>query len=150
MGPIAGERIVIGQLQVIFYASADETNSHADVFEVIVPEGARVPVPHHHVEVDEVVYALEGTLTYSVAGQVYKLRAGDRVLAPKGVEHHFANLDPGAARFLSVLTPAKIGRDYFREMAALINAGGPPDPAKLKETMLRHGLVPSPPRPTSS
>jgi hypothetical protein len=28
-------------------------------------------------------------------------------------------------------------------MAAL-SAGGAPDPAKMKETMLRHGLVPQP------
>lgn len=146
MGPIAAEHIRAGQLEIIFFSSAEQTDGHADVFEVVVPEGARVPAPHHHVEVDETVYALEGTLTYSVAGTAYKLRAGDQVFAPKGVEHHFANLDAGTARFLSVLTPAKIGRAYFREMAEAINAGGPPDLAKLKAIMLRHGLVPSPPR----
>jgi quercetin dioxygenase-like cupin family protein len=140
------ERIRAGQLEIIFYASAEQTAGHADVFEVVVPEGARVPVAHHHVEVDEVVYVLEGTLTYSLAGAAHALTAGQHLLAPKGVEHHFANLHAGTARFLSVLTPAKIGRGYFREMAALINAGGPPDVVKLKETMLRHGLVPSPPR----
>lgn len=32
---------------------------------------------------------------------------------------------------------------YFQEMAALLSAGAP-DPAKMKETMLRHGLIPAP------
>jgi quercetin dioxygenase-like cupin family protein len=146
MGVIAGETIRAGQLDIIFFASEEETRGHADVFEVVVPEGARVPAPHHHVEVDELAYVLEGTLTYTLAGVAHPLRAGQSILVPKGVEHQFANLHPGRARFMSVLTPAKIGRAYFREMAAIINAGGPPDMAKIKETMLRHGLVPAAPR----
>jgi hypothetical protein len=36
-----------------------------------------------------------------------------------------------------------LGPGYFREVAALV-AGGAPDPAKMKEVMLRHGLVPAP------
>jgi hypothetical protein len=36
-----------------------------------------------------------------------------------------------------------LGPEYFREMAALID-GGTPDLAKMKETMLRYGLVPAP------
>lgn len=146
MGPITGEHIRIGQLEIIFYASAADNGGHADVFEVVVPEGARVPVPHHHVEVDEVAFVLEGTVTYSLASKPYALGPGERIFAPKGIEHHFANLHAGKVRFLSVLTPATIGPAYFRDMADAINAGGPPDIAKLKDIMLRHGLVPSPPR----
>ncbi|NDR75258.1 cupin domain-containing protein, partial [Klebsiella pneumoniae] len=37
--------------------------------------------------------------------------------------------------------PGALGPQYFREMAALLT-GGAPDPAKMKETMLRYGLVP--------
>jgi hypothetical protein len=36
-----------------------------------------------------------------------------------------------------------LGPGYFREIAALV-AEGAPDPAKLKDIMLRHGLVPVP------
>jgi hypothetical protein len=42
-----------------------------------------------------------------------------------------------------VLTPGVLGPEYFREIAALV-ANGTPDPAAVKETMLRHGLVPAP------
>jgi hypothetical protein len=39
--------------------------------------------------------------------------------------------------------PGILGPAYFREMAALV-ANGPPDLSKVKETMLRYGLVPVP------
>lgn len=149
MGPIEAEHILAGGIEVIFLASEEQTRGHADVFEVVIAEGARVPAPHLHVEVDEVAYVLEGTVTYSLAGVPHTLGAGETIFIPKGAEHHFANLHPGKARFLCVLTPAKIGRDYFREVAAVINAGGPPDISKIKEIMLRHGLVPSAPRATA-
>ncbi len=144
MGPIKGEEIRLGQILVTFFASGEETEGHADVFEVLVPPGARVPIAHHHVEVDEVVYVLEGILTYRVGETPYEVNAGDRVFAPKGVEHHFANLHGSPARFLSILTPAKIGPKFFREVAGLA-AAGPPAPALVAEAMLRHGLVPAAP-----
>jgi quercetin dioxygenase-like cupin family protein len=130
---------------VTFFASGVETGGHADIFEVAVPEGAKVPVAHHHVEVDELVYVLEGTLTYTLGGVAHELRAGQQLFAPKGVVHHFANLHPGTARFLSVLTPATIGPKFFREVAELAT-GGPPDPAGVGRVMLKHGLVPAVPR----
>ncbi|MGH6673724.1 MAG: hypothetical protein ACRECE_02030 [Xanthobacteraceae bacterium] len=36
-----------------------------------------------------------------------------------------------------------IGRGYFEAMAEAINVPGKPDMAKVKEIMLRHGLVPA-------
>lgn len=72
--------------------------------------------------------------------------AGDKLFAPKGVVHHFANHHATPARFLSVLTPAAIGPKFFREMAALAT-GGPPDPAKVGAVMVKHGLVPGVPTP---
>lgn len=139
------ETIRLGPLTVTFFATAHETGGHADIFEVSVPEGAKVPVAHHHVEVDELVYALEGTLTYTLDGVVHELRPGQQLLAPKGIVHHFANNHSGTARFLSVLTPATIGPAFFREAAELA-AGGPPDPAAVGRVMLKHGLVPVAPR----
>jgi hypothetical protein len=39
------------------------------------------------------------------------------------------------------LTSKQRGTDYFREMAAIADAGGPPDLEKIKAVMTRHGLV---------
>lgn len=140
------ETIRIGQLTLQFFATGVETGGHADVFEVTVPPGAKVPVAHHHVEVDELVYALEGTTTYTLGGVVHELRPGQQLFAPKGVVHHFANKHDGTARFLSVLTPATIGPKFFRAVAELA-VGGPPDPARVRDVMLQHGLVPAPAAP---
>ena len=146
MGRIEPELIRLGQLSVQFFASGADNDGHADVFEVTVPPGARVPIAHHHVEVDELVYGLAGVTTYTLGGVAHELRAGDKLFAPKGVVHHFANLHGETARFLSVLTPATIGPKFFREVAALA-AGGPPNPAKVGAVMLKHGLVPATPPP---
>lgn len=47
-----------------------------------------------------------------------------------------------------ILTP-DIGAGYFREVAAAMGAGGPPDRTKLLEVMERYGLVPGAPARSS-
>ena len=111
------------------------------------PPGARVPAPHYHERVDEVAYGLEGSLTFTVGGRNTPIAPGDRCFIPRGSVHHFVNAGTEPTRTLSVLTPAMIGPAYFRDMAALFAAGGPPDPARVAETMRRHGLIVVPPDP---
>jgi hypothetical protein len=48
------------------------------------------------------------------------------------------------ARALIVLSP-DIGAQYFKDVAALVNAGGPPDKAALAAVMSRYGLLPPAP-----
>jgi len=67
---------------------------------------------------------------------------GESCFAPRGAVHGFNNLKQTEAKALAMVTPALIGPDYFQEMAAIVNAGGPPDVEKLKRVMLKHGLVP--------
>jgi hypothetical protein len=56
--------------------------------------------------------------------------------------HHFSNPGSEAVRTLVMLTP-DMGEQYFREVADLAAAGGPPDRAKLMAIMTRYGLVPA-------
>jgi len=102
-----------------------------------------VPAPHYHREVDEVIYGLEGTLTTTIDGETHELNAGNALFIPRGKVHHHENLHPQTVRALTVLTPGSIGRRYFEEMAEVVNVPGKPDLAKVKQTMLRHGLVPA-------
>jgi quercetin dioxygenase-like cupin family protein len=138
------EAIRIGQTQLEFLATGEETAGNLTMFEMTVEQGASVPVAHHHEEVEEVVYGLDGVLTYTVDGREHELRRGDHLLVPRGAVHGFSNLHEGDARVLCVLTPASIGPAFFREVAEVVNAGGPPDPKTVGEIMLRHGLVPVP------
>jgi quercetin dioxygenase-like cupin family protein len=135
------ERIQVGQLEMRFFVDGSHTGGHMSMAEMIVPPGAKVPPPHFHGEVDETVHAIEGTLRYRVDTEHYELRAGDRCFSPRGLVHAFANPGDVPARVLLVFSPAKIGPAYFRDVADVLAAGGPPDFAKVRAVMERHGLV---------
>jgi hypothetical protein len=64
---------------------------------------------------------------------------------PKGVVHSFDNPFDASAKALIVNSP-DIGAQYFRDIAAVVNAGGPPDKAALVSVMANYGLVPAPPK----
>ncbi|MDP9048917.1 MAG: cupin domain-containing protein [Bacteroidota bacterium] len=135
------EEITIGQLGVNFLLDGDDTNNQMVVFECVFPPGAKVPVPHYHVEVDEMVYGLAGTGSSYVGDKRIDIRPGDHCFIPRGVLHHHDNHTSETVKMLCVLTPASIGPAYFREMSELLKGGGPPDRIKAAEIMARHGLV---------
>ncbi|SEB96948.1 Cupin domain protein [Rhizobiales bacterium GAS191] len=137
------EIIRIGGIELRFLHSKDSTNSSLDMFEMTLQPNARMPVPHYHESWDETVYGLVGTTSWRIDNQDVDLTPGESVFIKRGVVHGFANRSGQPATCLCVLTPGTLGPAYFREIAALL-IGGPPDPAKMKETMLRYGLVPAP------
>jgi quercetin dioxygenase-like cupin family protein len=132
----------IGALVLKFLVDEGISGGKAVMFEMTVPEKARVPAPHYHRDVDELVYGLAGKLTMTVDGVAHEVSRGQAVFVPRGAVHHFQNAHTGDAVVLSTLTPGSIGKTYFEEIAAVVNAGGPPDMARVKEVMQRHGLVP--------
>ncbi len=140
------EVVRVGQLEIRYLVDGAERGG-LGVFEMKVPPGAVVPPPHSHTNNEECVYVLEGVLRYSVDGEVRELRPGDWMSTPRGSVHHFSNPSDATARVLVMLTP-DIGAVYFRDVAAVVNAGGPPDRTKLVEVMARYGLVPAAPRPS--
>jgi quercetin dioxygenase-like cupin family protein len=137
------ETIRAGQIEIRFLLESEDSNGRLAMFEFTVPAGVKVPAPHSHTHYDESIYGLEGVMTFTVDGQPTDIAAGDTCFIPRGAVHGFNNLKSGTAKALAVVTPALIGPEYFREMAAIVNAGGPPDLEKIKEVMTRHGLVPA-------
>jgi quercetin dioxygenase-like cupin family protein len=137
------ETIRIGGLELRFFQTKEETAGSLDAFEMIVQPNARVPVPHYHEDWDETVYGLTGATTWRVGGQDVVVKPGQSTFIKRGIVHDFRNDTQEAASCLCILTPGVLGPGYFREIAALV-AEGPPDPAKMKGIMLRHGLVPAP------
>jgi quercetin dioxygenase-like cupin family protein len=138
------QAIKVGQMQ-IDYLIDGTAGGGMGVFELTVPPGSNVPPPHSHTNNEECVYALEGTLRYSVDGVTKDLRPGDWMHTPRGSVHAFSNPHPETARALIVLTP-DIGAQYFRDVGAIVNAGGPPDRARLAAVMAAYGLVPAAPK----
>jgi quercetin dioxygenase-like cupin family protein len=137
------ETIVAGGLQIRFLQTKEETGGSLDAFEMIVQPNARMPVPHYHESWDETIVGQMGVTTWRVDGKDIELTPGQSLFIKRRSVHGFRNDTQGAASCLCILTPGALGTGYFREIAALLD-GGAPDPDKMKETMLRYGLVPAP------
>ena len=143
IAPVAQEVIRVGQLE-IHYLNESGNGCQMGCFEMRVPPGSNVPPPHSHTANEEIVYVLEGTLRYSVGSETRDLQPGDSMATPCGVVHGFSNPGDVSVRALVINSP-DIGAQYFREVGSIINAGGPPDKAKLMATMQKFGLVPAAP-----
>lgn len=141
-----GHTVNIGQLGIRYLVDGAAQRG-LGLFEMSVPSGARVPPPHSHSDNEECVYVLAGVLRYSVGSETRDLKPGEWMSTPRGVVHHFNNPGSETARALVMMTP-DIGEQYFRDVAAVVNAGGPPDRAKLLEVMARYGLMPAAPKST--
>lgn len=98
-----------------------------------VPAGHLSPLHVHHDE-DEGFYLLGGEVTVFMPGESVTLRAGDFLLAPRGIPHTYEVGDEGA-RWLVATTPASFER-FVVEVAALDDA----DPATLAAVAARHGI----------
>ncbi len=137
-----GDVIKAGQLEIRYLVDGSKSGG-LGVFELTLPPGSNVPPPHSHRHNEEFFYVVEGSIHYAVDGESRELAPGEWMSTPRGSVHGFRNAGSQKARALVVLTP-DIGAQYFREVAAVANAGGPPDRAKLLEVMSRYGLVPAP------
>ena len=138
----ANDVIRVGQVEVRFRLQTEQTAGTLTMFEFVVPAGARVPVPHSHEAFDETIYGLDGVTTWVVDGRQARVAPGDVLFIPRGHVHHFANLDTQDARELSVITPGLLGPEYFRDIAEVLNVGGPPNVERIMDVMRRHGLRP--------
>ena len=143
------EIIRVGQIEIKFLLEAADTNGSVAMFEFTVPVGARMLLPHSHKHYDETIYGVEGVITFTVEGKPVDIGRGESCFVPRGAVHGFNNLKQTDVKALAIITPALLGPDFFKEAAAIVNAGGPPDVEKLKTVMSNHGLVPALPRPAS-
>ena len=135
------EIIRVGQIGIRFLLEAADNNGALAMFEFTVPVGARMPLPHKHERYDETIYGVEGVVTFTVEGKPVDIAPGESCFIPRGAVHGFNNLKQTNAKGLAVITPALLGPDFFKEAAAIVNVGGPPDVAKLNAVMAKHGLV---------
>ncbi|MEO8848673.1 MAG: cupin domain-containing protein [Casimicrobiaceae bacterium] len=136
-----------GQLGIRYLVDGSHDASMG-MFELTVPPGSNVPPPHSHSNNEELVYVMEGKLRYTVGSETRDLVPGQGMRTPRGTVHGFCNPFNAVARALITLSP-DIGAQYFKDVAAVINAGGPPDKAALVAIMDRYGLVPAAPEPTT-
>ncbi len=140
------EEIKVGPLAIRFLLEGEASQGSVTVFEFDVPAGAKVAAAHSHDGYEETIYGLEGMLTWTVEGVPVDVGPGEALCIPRGAVHHFDNTHDVDAKALAIVTPGILGPDYFRQVAAILDAaaGSPPDLAALGEVMRRHGLTPAP------
>jgi len=138
------ETIKIGPLGIRFLLTGDDSNGSVSVFEVLVPIGQKLAAPAHRNDAyEEILYGIEGVLTWTVDGTPIEVGPGQALCIPRGAVHRFDNLGRENVKQLAVISPAVMGPAYFREAAGVIGsaAGGPPDRAKMMEVFRRHGMT---------
>ena len=137
------EEIKVGQMAVRFLVEGRRAGGSVAVFEFDVPAGVAVPAGHSHDGYEETIYGLEGVLTWTVEGVPTDVGPGEVLVIPRGAVHKFDNPHGTDAKSLAIVTPGILGPDYFREVAAVLDAaaGGPPDFAALGAVMRRHGIT---------
>jgi quercetin dioxygenase-like cupin family protein len=138
------ETIKVGPIGIRFLLTGDDSNGSVSAFEFFVPAGHKLPAPAHKNDAyEEVLYGIEGVLTWTVDGTSVEVGPGQALCIPRGAAHRFDNLGTEDAKQLAVITPAVMGPAYFREAAEVIGAaaGGPPDREKMTDVFRRHGMT---------
>jgi len=140
------EEIKIGGLAIRFLLEGKASGGSVAMFEFDVAAGARVPIAHSHDAYEKTIYGLAGVLTFTVDGRKTEIGPGEALCIPRGAIHRFDNFHSAEAKMLAIVTPGVLRPDYFREIAAVIEAtaSGPPNPAAIADVMRRHGLTPAP------
>ena len=144
MATTVSEEIMVGGMTIQFLVEGEQSGGSVSVFTFDVPVGTRVAAAHSHDGFEETIYGLEGVLTWTVDGAPTDVGPGEALLIPRGAVHQFVNNGDVDAKALAIATPGVFGPDYFREVAAVLDAaaGGPPDLAALGAILRRHGLTP--------
>jgi mannose-6-phosphate isomerase-like protein (cupin superfamily) len=135
--------IHVGNLSVTFLKSRHETQGCFDLFELTVPPFAFLNVPHLHREYDETIIGMNGVASWNIDGSKIDVKPGEQLHIPRGTVHSYSNLHNSTCRMMCLLTPGLVGPEYFREMAAVLRSGGPPDIAGIANVMMRYGVIPA-------
>jgi quercetin dioxygenase-like cupin family protein len=137
-------RIGMPGVEIRFLLTREDTNGSMSVFEFRVPAGQKLAAPAHRKDAyEEVLYGMEGVLTWTVDATPIEVGPGQALCIPRGAAHRFDNLGSEDVNQLVMISPAIMGPAYFREAAEVIGAaaGGPPDRAKMADVFGRHGMT---------
>src|ERR1017187_7712519 len=87
------ETIQIGPIRIRFLLTSDDSGGSVSVFEFSVPAGERLGAPGHKNDAyEEVLYGIEGVLTWTVDGAPIEVGPGQALCIPRGAVHRFDNL----------------------------------------------------------
>jgi len=108
--------------------SGIDTGGAYCLLEIGLAPGMVVP-RHTHTREDEVYFVLTGELEVIVADETFVLKAGDTLMAPRGIPHRLRNSGNVENHYLLVFSPA--GFEEFLRVTAVAapdNAAAPTEP----------------------
>ncbi|MCO5176634.1 MAG: cupin domain-containing protein [Thermomicrobiales bacterium] len=92
--------------------------------DTVNPPGPPEPM-HVHPHQETSAEVLAGVLHFSIEGQEYVVRAGERIVIPPNVPHNFWNPGPEDAHSLQEARPALRSEEFFRDWFALMDETPP-------------------------
>ena len=90
------------------------TITQCSLAEEVLPPGCSV-TPHHHRQLEEIYYIMEGRGVMTVGDDEREVSAGDAVYIPRGNRHTLANTGTEAMKILLVCGPAFFYGDEIKE-----------------------------------
>lgn len=153
-----------GSMDIRVCVRSSMTNGLYSSVECAVAPKTMGPSPHHHKDLDELMYVLDGTASVMVGTDVVQIAAGGWHLRPRGITHTFWNASETPLRFIDMyfhqafeeyleaifhtLTPEngyldnsekkKIERDRLAEKFGLVHSATSRD--ERKAIALKYGL----------
>lgn len=103
----------------------EDSNGTLAAWEAVTVAGEGPPL-HVHVDVDEVVYVLDGSFRVKLDGAVQNAAPGAFIFIPRGVPHTWQNMGDGPGRVFFIVAPAGF-ETFFNRFAEL------PDDASVAE-----------------
>ena len=101
-----GEQALMPSVRTLVSGSA--TGNQLALLEIHRTAGRGI-VRHVHEHEDEVIYVLEGELTFHIGETAQRARAGSCLVLPKGIEHSYL-VRSGPVRLLVAVIPAGLER----------------------------------------
>jgi mannose-6-phosphate isomerase-like protein (cupin superfamily) len=96
---------------------ADRTTcdiTQCSLAEEVLPPG-RAVTPHHHRQIEEIYYILEGRGLMTVGSESREVAAGDAIFVPRNHRHSLSNTGDEPIRLLVACGPAFFYEDEFLE-----------------------------------
>ena len=114
--PVTGERVT-------FTDTAASSGGELLAFDLGLPPGASVPIPHVHPIQTERFEVVDGQVRFRIGLRHRMATAGDVVEVKPGVMHGFANVGDGEARMRVEVRPALAMEEMFAEVVEMAQQG---------------------------
>jgi quercetin dioxygenase-like cupin family protein len=113
----AGKQWNVFGVQITGKILSEDTNG---AYSIIITETppAGGPPKHVHTHEDELFYVLQGKYEFYCGNQTIVVNTGDMVRLPKGIPHHFKNIDSLTGITMNTITPGGF-EGFFDDISKL-------------------------------